>query len=182
MKKRLILLLVLCITFIIFLSGCNSGFQEEPDPIEDLQDNSPLLQVPGNSSEIIDETGSTKPSSSSLQRINEEGEVSFNVTFANPLGQHKEGYLSFIVILNTHSMDLSRYPLNQNSKLFDNNGDLLAAQSEWETEGDSHHLIGKLHFKTKKDLKNIDGLKLVINNVGGAGKREFIWEKQDLAF
>lgn len=148
LKKRLIVLLMVSITVSTLLSGCNAAKAQ-----------------PG-----------SKLSSKDLLRTSEEGEVAFNVTFANPLGQQKVGYLSFIVTLSTHSVDLPSYPLNQYAKLYDYEGNLLAAQSVWETEGDNHHLVGKLHFKTKQDLENVDGLKLVVLNFGGAAKREFTWD------
>ncbi len=117
-----------------------------------------------------------------LQRSNDEGEVAINITFANPLGVQKKGYLSFVVTLNTHSVDLSRYPLNKYAKLYDLKGNLVSSESEWETNGEGHHLIGKLHFKTDVDLKVLDGLKLVIENYGGAPKREYTWDKKALNF
>ena len=184
MKKWLLMILIFGITVITVLSGCNTAKSQQQSALkQETQNNSPLLEVPAQSAnenidKISDSTSSSKQSSNNLQRNSEEGEVSFNVTFANPLGEQKEGYLSFIVLLNTHSVDLNRYPLNKSAKLYDGKGNILADQSEWDIEGDSHHLVGKLNFKTKQSLNNIDGLKLVVENYGGAAKREFTWDKQ----
>lgn len=162
---QLILLLIVSVMVIAVISGCNAGKTQSVSGLNQEQ-----------------QTNSSKLISKNLQRTSDEGEVAFNITFANPLGQAKDGYLSFIVSLNNHSVDLSSNPLNKSAKLYDGKGNLLAAQSEWETEGDSHHLVGKLNFKTPKDLQNIDGLKLVVENFGGAAKQEFTWEKEYLAF
>lgn len=167
MKKQITILLIVGVTILALLSGCNT--QKAPSVSganQGQQDNSP---------------GSSKLSSQDLRRINEEGEVALDITFANPLGQNKAEHLSFIVLVNTHSVDLSSNPLNQYAKLYDNKGKLLADRSEWEAEGDGHHLVGKLHFKIGQDISSIDGLRLVVENFGGAAKRDFNWKKEHLA-
>jgi len=186
LKKQLILILIISFMVIAVLSGCSAKSQTITGSNQEQQNiNSSLLE---GSDQSTDESGSktnveaskSKPSPISLQRTNQEGQVSLDVIFANSLGEEKEGYLSFFVNLDTHSVDLDSIPLNQFSKLYDGKGNLLADQSEWETEGEGHHLVGKLNFKITQDIQNIDGLKLLVENYGGAAKREFVWDKQYL--
>lgn len=173
MKKHFILLSFIIILPAIFLIGCGkSANSPTASPSEKN-----LSQEKVSSTE-----NGNKLNSEDLTRSNNNGQVTVSITFANPMGQEKKGYLTFITMLNTHSIDLASMPLNKYAKLYDAKGALLSDQAEWETEGEGHHLVGKLHFKTDADLRKIDGLKLVLENFGGADKRDFYWEKKYLGF
>lgn len=184
MNKRVALLLTVFLLMIV-LAGC-ANKTPTPSPQTTNPQSSDFEKGLGSADPKIDNSASEIPrnkiSSRDLERSSDEGQVSLSITFANPLNQEKEGYLTFITVLNTHTVDLSASPLNRYAKLYDTKGNLVSDQPEWEPEGEGHHLTGKLSFKTKDDLKKIDGLKLVIENYGGAAKREFIWDKQYIAY
>lgn len=124
MKKKLVLILMVGIIVSIVLSGCSAKKQPSEGWNQEKQTNSLSAEVPDQSTNddsinaTGDEAGGSKLSSRDLERTNDEGEVFFSVTLVNPLGQEKEGYISFMVFLNTHSVDLYSNPLNQSAKRF----------------------------------------------------------------
>jgi hypothetical protein len=177
MNKRGISVLVILIAAVVLAAGCSAkAGNDQKNNVQNVS-SSPTPGEVGKK-----ENPSGKISSKDLERVNEEGAVAVSATYANPIGQGKKGNLTFIVFLNTHSVDLARYPLNQYAKLYDAKGNLLSSISEWEqVSGDGHHIVGNLHFKdTGFNLQNLDGIKLVIENYGGAAKRELVWEKKYL--
>lgn len=168
MKKR-VLLSILILFISIAFTGCGSSgssSDKKENPVE-----APLNQNTGQS---------INPDV--LKRANGDTQIALLVTFLNPIGQEKEGYISFEVWLNNHKINLASFPMTQNAKLYDLKGNLISAQPLWEIEGTPPHIKGRLHFETEMELSKIGGLKLVIQNIGVTPKLEFTWEAKYLAF
>lgn len=168
MKQRAVLALT-----IVFLLAILTGCSDQDNKTDKAADSEMAPSNPEVSNTI---------SRNDSQRSNGDEQIAMLVTFLNPLGQEKKGYLSFEVWLNNHKINLASFPMEKNAKLYDLDGNLISAQPEWATEGVAPHLTGKLHFISDIDLNKVNGLKLVIENLGITAKREFTWDKEYLAF
>ncbi|MFZ5945884.1 MAG: hypothetical protein ACOYVD_17465 [Bacillota bacterium] len=117
-----------------------------------------------------------------LERYNDEGEIQMGIIFANPLGQGKEGYLTFVVQMNNHSYNLDEYDLSKYATLINDKGNSPQGNAKWEVySGGGHHVINYLLFPDNgfitPDTKYV---KLVIKDFIDLPVREFIWEKEFL--
>jgi hypothetical protein len=111
--------------------------------------------------------------SSSLERDNKEGAVSVIAEYL-PTKNSKEEGISFRLILNTHSVDLEQYDIQNLSSLIIDKGTPTAA-TKWEPSGAGHHFKGILHFsETLPSGKH--QLQLVVRNLDNVKERVFEWQ------
>jgi len=108
-----------------------------------------------------------------------QGGVTVEIRFA---GLMRQGEIAFAVKMNTHSMDLNQYPLDQLSTLIDDQGIQVKA-SKWETSRPTgHHVSGTLYFPIKEASGKMlltpgaRKLTLVIRELAGIPERVFRWE------
>lgn len=107
-----------------------------------------------------------------------------DVAFINPLQKNKEE-LVFKVALNTHSVDLSGYKIDQLAAFKNSEGLAVKEGFVWIPESDSsHHRSGylKLPAKTKGGTPLIsENTEYIILEIRGIETdREFRWEKEIL--
>jgi len=118
---------------------------------------------------------SSSPSNDSAMRIDEQGEIIFEITPLN-LDSPTETF-EFDVVMTTHSIDLSM-DLATLSTLTTDTG-VSVESTLWDAPRGGHHVEGKLIFPATKDGKSIlEGatkLTLTITNVD-APTRIFEWE------
>ena len=119
-----------------------------------------------------------------LIRVDSNGAVAVGVTFLNPI-EDSEDYLSFEVILDTHSVELDQYNLGNMATLFIGDEIKITEGLKWETEGSGHHMIGYLKSPRNYEGKIIDYLEsdfieLEINDLDGVASRKFRWEKEEI--
>lgn len=102
-----------------------------------------------------------------------EAEVTAKVTYLNP----GEGSPKFKVTLDTHSVDLDRYKIEDVTILRDDKGkdyhpDLISAS------GSGHHREATIEFKDM-DIPSAKYVELVIEDVAGVAERVFRFEIAD---
>ncbi|MFZ7104024.1 MAG: hypothetical protein ACOWWO_15400 [Peptococcaceae bacterium] len=174
MNKKLMILLVI-IGFVLVLAGCNKGNDNKEAPALQKSEQTENKQETSENSD--------KPlNPRDLERYNSEGAVQMGVIFANPLGQEKKGYLTFVVQMDNHSYNLNEYDLSKYARLVDDKGNSPQGKAEWEVySGGGHHVINHLLFPDNgfitADTKYV---KLVIKDFIDLPLREFVWEKEFL--
>jgi hypothetical protein len=150
-----------------------------------------ILLVPGC---LSDEAGESSVSTveppptmdqESLTRSDTQGAVSIEVTFLNPLQPAGED-LTFRIALNTHSVDLSEYRIEEMATLRNSEGLSVKKGGRWVPEQESfHHRRGALFIPpiTEDGRPLIGGdtefLLLEIDGIDGK-KRTFQWGKEAL--
>jgi len=158
--------------------------KQEIDQIEDanVKEETYVEQKTEQNKEFI--TNTKKPlNPRDLERYNGEGEIQMGIIFANPLGQGKEGYLTFVVQMDNHSYNLDEYDLSKYATLINDKGNSPQGNAKWEVySGGGHHVINYLLFPDNgfitPDTKYV---KLVIKDFIDLPMREFVWEKEFLS-
>lgn len=109
-----------------------------------------------------------------LTRTNKEGPVTVSAIYMNPL--EKKGFeeLRFQVKLDTHSVDLEQYDLEQLSFLRFDKGKLQKSL-KLNREGSGHHITNVVLFQGPVP-EGTTSLVLVIKNVGNVAERKLEWE------
>ncbi len=110
---------------------------------------------------------------STLTRIDSQGAVGIEVT---PLPEKSSSdELVFEIVMNTHSVDLLQYQLNELAELSFGATNTTAGEFEWELSSkDSHHLVGYLKWMGPVMEDNVT---LEIKNIDNIPSRVFEWEK-----
>ncbi|WP_059172039.1 hypothetical protein [Bacillus sp. FJAT-27445] len=141
------------------LLGNNKG-QEGPDTtiaqkVQETNENRPDVQ------------GTESP----LSKTDNQGAVTIK---ASVLPEESDGAkLTFEILMNTHSEDLSQYNLAELATI-STGGKELPSNFEWRTDGqDSHHMKGMLIW-TGQAVVDRD-VTLVVKNIGDIPERRFIW-------
>lgn len=119
-----------------------------------------------------------------LTRTSAGSAVSVDVIFLNPLQKNKEE-LVFKVALNTHSVDLSGYKIDQLAAFKNSEGVEIKEGFVWVPESDSqHHRSGYLKIPAKaEDEKPLISEKtdyIILEISGIEAARTFKWEKEVL--
>lgn len=119
-----------------------------------------------------------------LTRTSAGSAVSVDVAFLNPIQKNKEE-LIFKVALNTHSVDLSGFRIDQLAAFRNSEGVEAEEGFIWVSESESsHHRSGylKIPAKTKdgKPLISEETEYIILEISGIEAKREFKWEKDIL--
>lgn len=111
-----------------------------------------------------------------LTRMNSLGAVGVGVTL--PPEKSTSNELLFEIAMNTHSVDLLLYPLNElASPSFGELGN-ASGEFEWElTNENSHHLVGYLKWKGTVIEESVI---LEIKNIDNVPIRTFKWEKSEI--
>ena len=116
-----------------------------------------------------------------LTRINEEGAVVMRVTYMNPVANIDAGELIFEVRMNSHSVDLDAYKLEEMAILKTDRGKVYKPLGWFNPGGGGHHRFGTLKFPGKnkdggdiitKDTKEII---IIISNIDNVKERSFQW-------
>jgi len=138
-------------------------------------------QMTEQNKDTIKNTKSTL-NSGDLERYNGEGDIQMGIIFANPLGQGKEGYLTFVVQMDNHSYNLDEYNLSKYATLLDDKGNSPQGDAKWEVySGGGHHVINYLLFPDNGFITaETKYVKLIIKDFIDLPLREFIWEKEFL--
>ncbi|MEE8423223.1 MAG: hypothetical protein V3S49_01645 [Thermodesulfobacteriota bacterium] len=118
----------------------------------------------------------------SLTREHSGGGIEIDVTLLNPGAVYSGDDLIFDVGMNTHSVPLDQYVMEELSYVRDERGRVFKALA-WELpKGGGHHRFGKLKFsgKDKDDspiiMKDDKYIEVVIKDVGGIKERVLRWE------
>lgn len=119
-----------------------------------------------------------------LKRQDTQGEVAVTVTFLNPTHQDKD-YLNFEIYLNTHSVELDKYNLEELTTLSIGNNIKIREGIEWETIGGGHHISGTLkvpkEYKGEKiNYTEAEFIELEVMDLADASSRRFKWKKEEL--
>ncbi|MFZ5944887.1 MAG: hypothetical protein ACOYVD_12300 [Bacillota bacterium] len=211
MKKRIIILLaILVLAFVVV--GCSSRNKDKEvqaqeqneqainDNKNDTENNFEVVekqeigQIDANVKEKTNEEQKTAQNKEiikntkrtlnprELERYNDEGDIQMGIIFANPLGQGKKGYLTFVVQMDNHSYNLDEYDLSKYATLIDDKGNSPQGDAKWEIySGGGHHVINYLLFPDNgfitPDTKYV---KLIIKDFIDLPVREFVWEKEFL--
>ncbi len=135
--------------------------------------------------EVLDTSGRARvirTAARTLTQINEGGGVEIGVTLLNVDALYSGEDILFEVAMNTHTVNLDQYRMDDISYLRDNKGRLFKAKA-WESpKGGGHHRFGILRFPGRdSDGKEIIGsddryFEVVIKGVGGIEERVFRWE------
>ncbi|KJS82429.1 MAG: hypothetical protein JM58_15090 [Peptococcaceae bacterium BICA1-8] len=117
-----------------------------------------------------------------LERKSDVGGLEMNIIFSNPLGQGKNGYLTFVVQMDNHSYNLDEYEFSDYATLIDDKGNSPKGNTTWEvTGGGGHHVINTLLFPDDSFITpDTKYIKLVIKDFIDVPAREFIWENEFL--
>lgn len=109
----------------------------------------------------------------SLERFNNEGAVKVTAEYLPPK-KSKIEEISFRLVLDTHSVNLEQYDIQQLSSLIIDNGAPIEA-SKWQPTGASHHFNGVLSFS--KELPSEEHtIKLIVKNIDNVEERVFEWQ------
>ncbi|AOY77751.1 hypothetical protein [Clostridium formicaceticum] len=110
------------------------------------------------------------------------GNIEIGVIFKNPLMDNNDD-LVFDVVLNTHSVDLTKYKeLSNFLELKTEDNMIIRDGFIWEADNeDSHHMSGVLKIKNSYDGKpiyteNTNYLNLIFKNIGDITEREHIYK------
>ncbi len=139
-----------------------------------------LLEV-----EVLNDTGKARvvrTDMRTLSREHEGGGVRVDVTLLNPEAIYTGEDLLFEVAMNTHTVNLDVYRMEDISFLRDERGRVFKAKA-WESpKGGGHHRFGVLRFPGKDRegrpiVKEGDRyIEVVIRDVGGVAERVLRWD------
>jgi hypothetical protein len=110
-----------------------------------------------------------------LRRINEVGPVEMAVLYLNPLRQEAGSALSFEVRMNTHSVKLDSYEMENISFLRIDGGTEQKALGWFKPGGGGHHRSGILKFAGPIPV-GAQSLQVIIRGIGGVQERVFEWK------
>jgi hypothetical protein len=110
-----------------------------------------------------------------LRRINDEGPVEITVSYLNPLRQEAGPELSFEVRMNTHSVKLDSYEMENISFLRIDGGTEQKALGWVKPGGGGHHRSGVLRFAGPIP-SGAQSLQVIIRGIGGVQERVFEWK------
>jgi hypothetical protein len=110
-----------------------------------------------------------------LRRINEVGPVEMAVLYLNPLRQEAGSELSFEVRMNTHSVNLDAYEMENISFLRVDGGTEQKALGWVKPGGGGHHRSGVLRFAGPIP-SGAQSLQVIIRGIGGVQERVFEWK------
>jgi hypothetical protein len=110
-----------------------------------------------------------------LRRTNDEGPVEITVLYLNPLRQEAGPELSFEVRMNTHSVNLDAYEMENISFLRVDGGAEQKALGWVKPGGGGHHRSGVLRFAGPIP-SGAQSLQVIIRGIGGVQERVFEWK------
>ncbi|MBI4266785.1 MAG: hypothetical protein HY668_00250 [Chloroflexi bacterium] len=152
--------LVLVILAGALAAGCSYGFVPEGK-------DKPLPSTP---------PGPASPSAAwrptnGLVQSSEGGAVTIGVRWL----VERQDSLVFEVSMDTHSVDLDRYDLQELAILRDSQGTEYRPTA-WKAPPGGHHRSGQLTFAIPGSLGQARFIELIIKNVAGVGERTLKWE------
>ncbi len=118
----------------------------------------------------------------SLTQRTSGGSVQIALILLNPEALYSGEDILFEVSMNTHSVPLDQYRMEELSFIRGKRGRLSSALAWESSKGGGHHRFGKLRFSGKdKSGEPIIGkgdkyLEVIIKNVGGISERVFRWD------
>jgi len=157
-KKAILITTIFLLSFVLILATLwFLGKDDKSEPVRDSGQN------------LTRENGSTEP-----------GEVAVAVTLMTEgnsgdfesNGLNLNSQYVFYVEMNTHSVDITGFKMEEISFLTLGPKTLKASRFEVATEGGSHHRSGYLFFPKTGNVKN---LKLVIKRIADIAVRDFKW-------
>lgn len=109
-----------------------------------------------------------------MRRTSNIGSVEVVAVYLNPLRKSDGNQQSFELTLDTHSVDLSQYKLEELSTLKVEGGTEIKASGWKKPGGGGHHASGTVTFDVP-DLGNAKYIELIVKNVGGVEERVLRW-------
>ncbi len=140
-----------------------TGNQEEP------------FVITQNAGKGMKKTSAVQLKKKDLRRINDEGPVEMAVLYLNPLRQEAGSELSFEVRMNTHSVNLDAYEMENISFLRVDGGTEQKALGWVKPGGGGHHRSGILKFAGPIP-SGAQSLQVIIRGIGGVQERVFEWK------
>jgi len=128
-----------------------------------------------NTEKGVKKTSVVKLMKRDLRRTNDEGPVEITVLYLNPLRKEAGSELSFEVRMNTHSVNLDTYGMENISFLRVDGGTEQKALGWLKPGGGGHHRSGVLRFAGPIP-SNAQSLQLIIRGIGGVQERVFEWK------
>lgn len=110
-----------------------------------------------------------------LRRVSDDGPVAVAATYLNPLGKSDDNQQSFEVTLDTHSVNLSQYRLEELSTLRVEGGGEMSASGWKKPGGGGHHISGIVTFDIPDPVAG-SNIELIVRDVGGVKERVFKWQ------
>lgn len=113
---------------------------------------------------------------------NGEGAVRIAITYLNPIEKVEDNQLVFRVSMDTHSVNLDQYRMEELTVLRDDKGNEYEAQGWFSPRGRGHHRSGVVKFSNKNTSGRpiIDPqtkyIEVIIKGVNGIPQRVFKWE------
>ena len=109
-----------------------------------------------------------------LKRTDKKGPVTITAIFMNPIDKENNSDLRFEIKLDTHSVDLAQYNLEELSSIRFDNG-LERKSNGVSQKGSGHHITNVLRFPgpVPNGAKNMT---LIIRNVGDVAERLLEWK------
>jgi hypothetical protein len=177
MNKK-ILMFAIILSLIIFIAGCNKDKGETR--IIKTQETTEIEANKQTEKKAVSNTNKLNPRD--YERFNGDGAVQMSIIFANPLGQGKKGYLTFVAALDNHSYNLDDFDLSKYVTLVDDKGNSPKGKAKWEAySGGGHHVINYLLFPDGGFITpETKYIKLIIKDFIDVPVREFVWEKEFL--
>ncbi|MBI3978477.1 MAG: hypothetical protein HY331_09860 [Chloroflexi bacterium] len=158
------------LTAVLALAGC--GAAPRPDATAG-QTSAATPEGKGSAAAAMKSEGDR---SAALTQTSEAGQVTIQATWAGP-----DAGPVFVVVMDTHAVDLDGYDLRQLSVLRTGQGRDVSPTG-WDAPKDGHHRSGNLTFPaTADDGSPVLGpgpqtVELIIRNVAGVPERTFRWK------
>jgi hypothetical protein len=117
-----------------------------------------------------------------LTLTNGEGAVTIAITYLNPIEKVEDDQLAFKVRMDTHSVNLGQYSMEELTVLRDDKGNEYEALGWSKPRGRGHHRSGVVKFSNKNTSGRpiIDSktkyIEVIIKGVDGIPQRVFKWE------
>lgn len=106
-----------------------------------------------------------------LVQANSEGSVTVEVKWVGD----RNGSLTFVVSMDTHSVNLDKIDLGAQAVLRDDTGEEYRPVS-WRSAPGGHHRSGTLTLPVPSSVSQLKYLELVISNVAGVKERVLRWQ------
>lgn len=113
------------------------------------------------------------------------GSTSLDLVFLNPVEGWDNEQLVFHVTMDTHSLDLEKFPLNELTIIENSKGLVISKGFDYEIIIGGHHLSGYLSIANNTENgqlieDGVEWIKLTITGVPKVRERSFYWAKDYL--
>lgn len=171
MNRKKIFMIAGAAAIILFIGWFYIKQLALPDPVS--EENTIASQVENTK---LNNSTEVKGKESDLSRLDSQGAVAVQATLLPEKSSLNE--LMFEIVMNTHSVDLLQYPLNELAQISFGTAINTTGEFKWEhANEDSHHMVG--YLKWTGTIPE-DSISLELTGIDNIPSRTFIWEKSDL--